>query len=84
MSPDMPTTTTNIGRPANPFTVDAMPIGSAPAFKKGGMVKPKAPVKKAMGGPIKAKPAAKPAAKMAKPMPAMKRGGKVMAKGRKK
>lgn len=50
----------------------------------GGKVAAKAPVKKAMGGPIKAKPAAKPAAKMAKPMPAMKRGGKVMAKGRKK
>lgn len=50
----------------------------------GGKVAAKAPVKKAMGGPIKAKAVARPAAKMAKPMPAMKRGGKVMAKGRKK
>lgn len=69
---------------------------AAPAFKKGGKVAAKAapvkkaaggkvaakaPVKKAMGGKVAAKPMARPVAK-AKPMSAMKRGGKVMAKGR--
>lgn len=49
-------------------------------YRKGGMVKPKAPVKKAMGGKVAAKPMAKPVMKKA--------GGRVaakpMAKGRKK
>ena len=70
-----------------------------PAFKKGGKVSAKAPVKKAaggkvaakapvkkaMGGKVAAKPMSRPVAKakpMARPMPAMKRGGKVMMKGK--
>ena len=67
--------------------------GPAPAFKKGGKVKAKVtPIKKAAGGKVAAKApvkktmggkvAAKPVAKKAKPMSAMKRGGKVMMKGK--
>jgi hypothetical protein len=51
----------------------------------GGKVAAKAPVKKAMGGKVAAKPMSRPVAKakpMARPMPAMKRGGKVMMKGK--
>lgn len=63
-------------------TAKAAPVKKA----AGGKVAAKAPVKKAMGGKVAAKPMAKPVAKkakpMAKPMSAMKRGGKVMAKGR--
>jgi hypothetical protein len=52
----------------------------AEEYRKGGMVKPKAPVKKAMGGKVAAKPMGKPVMKKA--------GGRVaakpMMKGRKK
>lgn len=56
-----------------------------PAFKKGGKVSAKAPVKKAAGGKVAAKAPVKKAMGgkvAAKPMPAMKRGGKVMMKGK--
>ena len=51
----------------------------AEEYRKGG------PVKKAAGGKVAAKPMSRPVAKakpMARPMPAMKRGGKVMMKGK--
>lgn len=82
----------NINKPSG-YQPGARPYGASanlgttagPGGGRPGMGVPSsAPVKKAVGGPVKAKAVARPAAKMAKPMPAMKRGGKVMAKGRKK
>lgn len=74
--------------PAPAFKKGGKVKAKATPIKKaaGGKVAAKAPVKKAVGGKVVAKPMAKPIAKkakpMAKPMSAMKRGGKVMMKGK--
>lgn len=74
--------------PAPAFKKGGKVKAKAAPIKKaaGGKVAVKAPVKKAVGGKVAAKPIAKPIAKkakpMAKPMSAMKRGGKVMMKGK--
>jgi len=56
------------------------------AYKKGGMVKPKTAPKKMMKGGMVTKPKAKakaPVVGKGRPMPAFKKGGKVMMKGKK-